>query len=250
VSNVTSDQLRAAQAITTIESVENLYNARERASTSVLELCERDGVPFLTFHPLGLGALTDDASPLAAIATELHASPAQVALAWLLGHSPVILPIPGTTSVAHLEETSPPPGYNCPPTRLSGLARRPPDEVSHHTFAIRKIPQEHFHGLAAATPRRPRRNRLLACIKSTNGFTRPLPTLVCIALAVIAVYPLTLAMRDLPVGTAYAVFTGLGAVGATTLGILIYRDPPTLGRLSAIGLITAGLITARLVSPG
>jgi pyridoxine 4-dehydrogenase len=104
VSNVTSDQLQAAQAITAIASVENLYNARERASTSVLEACERDGLPFLPFHPLGLGALAGGAGPLADIATELHVSPAQVALAWLLGRSPVILPIPGTTSVAHLEE--------------------------------------------------------------------------------------------------------------------------------------------------
>jgi aryl-alcohol dehydrogenase-like predicted oxidoreductase len=104
VSNVTSDQLRAAQSITTIASVENLYNARERASASVLAACERDGVIFLPFHPLGLGALAGVGSPLADVATELHVSPAQVALAWLLGRSPVILPIPGTTSVAHLEE--------------------------------------------------------------------------------------------------------------------------------------------------
>jgi len=104
VSNVTSDQLRSAQAITAIESVENLYNARERASASVLEACERDGLLFLPFHPLGLGALAGSDSPLANVATELHVSPAQVALAWLLGRSPAILPIPGTTSVAHLEE--------------------------------------------------------------------------------------------------------------------------------------------------
>jgi quaternary ammonium compound-resistance protein SugE len=87
-------------------------------------------------------------------------------------------------------------------------------------------------------------------IKPTDGFTRPLPTLVCFLLAVTAVYPLTLAMRDLPVGTAYAVFTGFGAVGAITLGIVVYRDPLTLGRLAAMGLLIAGLITARLVSPG
>jgi pyridoxine 4-dehydrogenase len=104
VSNVTSDQLRAAQAITTIVSVENLYNARVLASTSVLEICEREGLLFLPFHPLGLGALAGVDSPLADIATEMHVSPAQVALAWLLERSPVILPIPGTTSVAHLEE--------------------------------------------------------------------------------------------------------------------------------------------------
>lgn len=70
----------------------------------MLEVCERDGLPFLPFHPLGLGALTGSDSPLADIATELQVSPAQVALSWLLGRSPVILPIPGTTSITHLEE--------------------------------------------------------------------------------------------------------------------------------------------------
>lgn len=70
----------------------------------MLQACERDGLAFLPFHPLGLGALAGGDGPLADVATELHVSPAQVALAWLLGRSPVILPIPGTTSVAHLEE--------------------------------------------------------------------------------------------------------------------------------------------------
>lgn len=79
-------------------------------------------------------------------------------------------------------------------------------------------------------------------IKPTEGFTRPLPTLLCLALAVAAVYPLTLAMRDIPVGTAYAVFTGLGATGAVTLGILIYGDPITALRVTGITLVVSGVV--------
>jgi quaternary ammonium compound-resistance protein SugE len=85
-------------------------------------------------------------------------------------------------------------------------------------------------------------------IKPTENFTRPLPTLLCLALAAAAVYPLTLAMRGIPVGTAYAVFTGIGAVGAIALGVLLNHDPVTPGRLGALALIVAGIVLARLVS--
>jgi quaternary ammonium compound-resistance protein SugE len=85
-------------------------------------------------------------------------------------------------------------------------------------------------------------------IKPTENFTRPLPTLVCLALAAAAVYPLTLAMRAIPVGTAYAAFTGIGAVGAITLGVVVNHDPVTAGRLAALALIVAGVALARLVS--
>ena len=79
-------------------------------------------------------------------------------------------------------------------------------------------------------------------IKPTEGFTRPWPTLLCLALAVAAVYPLTLAMRDIPVGTAYAVFTGLGATGAILLGIVIYGDPVTALRLTGTTLVISGVV--------
>lgn len=82
-------------------------------------------------------------------------------------------------------------------------------------------------------------------IRPTESFTRPLPTLLCFLLAVAAVYPLTLALRELPVGTAYAVFTGIGAAGAVTLGILLSGDPVELGRITAIVLIVTGVIIAR-----
>lgn len=81
-------------------------------------------------------------------------------------------------------------------------------------------------------------------IKPTENFTRPLPTLLCFTLGVAAVYPLTLAMRTIPVGTAYAVFTGIGAAGAITLGVIINHDPVTVGRLAALALIVAGVILA------
>jgi len=83
-------------------------------------------------------------------------------------------------------------------------------------------------------------------IKPTATFTRFWPTVLCVALGVTSVYLLSRAMRDLPVGTAYAVFTGIGSVGAVALGIVLYKDPLTLGRLVAVGLIVAGVLAARL----
>ncbi|HEX2284476.1 MAG TPA: multidrug efflux SMR transporter [Mycobacterium sp.] len=82
-------------------------------------------------------------------------------------------------------------------------------------------------------------------IKPTEGFTRPLPTVLCFALAVAAVYPLTLAMQTIPVGTAYAVFTGIGATGAVVLGIVIYGDPLTALRLVGITLVVTGVLILR-----
>lgn len=82
-------------------------------------------------------------------------------------------------------------------------------------------------------------------IKPTENFTRPLPTLLCIALMAAAVYLLSLAMNTLPVGTAYAVFTGIGAIGAITLGVLVYRDPLSLGRIIALAMIVGGVVIAR-----
>lgn len=85
-------------------------------------------------------------------------------------------------------------------------------------------------------------------IKPTENFTRPLPTLVCVVLGVTAVYLLSLAMRTLPVGTAYAVFTGIGAVGAIALGVVLYRDPLTWGRFLALALIVGGVVLARVTA--
>ncbi|GLZ08538.1 QacE family quaternary ammonium compound efflux SMR transporter [Actinomadura sp. NBRC 104412] len=86
-------------------------------------------------------------------------------------------------------------------------------------------------------------------IKPTENFTRPLPTALCFVLGAIAVYLLSHAMKTLPVGTAYAVFTGIGAVGAITLGILVQRDPFTTGRMAALALIVSGIVLARVTNP-
>ncbi len=85
-------------------------------------------------------------------------------------------------------------------------------------------------------------------IKPTENFTRLWPTVLCFVLAAAAVYLLSLAMRTLPVGTAYAVFTGIGAVGAIVLGVVLYRDPMTWGRFAALALIVGGVVLARVTA--
>ncbi len=85
-------------------------------------------------------------------------------------------------------------------------------------------------------------------IEPTKGFTRLGPTVLCLVLGVSAVYLLTFALRTLPIGTAYAVFTGIGAVGTVALGILISGDPATAGRLIPIALIVVGVVSLRLFS--
>jgi len=83
-------------------------------------------------------------------------------------------------------------------------------------------------------------------IKPTQNFTRPLPTLLCLILMALAVWLLSVAMNTLPVGTAYAVFTGIGAAGAITLGIVLHDDPVSVGRMVALGMIVGGVVLARL----
>jgi pyridoxine 4-dehydrogenase len=104
LSNVTVDQLREAQEIVPIVSVQNRYNIVERDDEDVLEACAADGLAFIPWFPLKTGELAKGGGAVAEVAGAHDATPAQVALAWLLRHSPVMLPIPGTSSVAHLEE--------------------------------------------------------------------------------------------------------------------------------------------------
>ncbi|MGI5488524.1 DMT family transporter [Microtetraspora malaysiensis] len=85
-------------------------------------------------------------------------------------------------------------------------------------------------------------------IKPTHNFTRPLPTLICLVLMAAAVWLLSQAMNVLPVGTAYAVFTGIGAVGAITFGIVVNDDPVSVGRLAALALIVGGIVLARVTT--
>jgi pyridoxine 4-dehydrogenase len=104
VSEVSVEELQAAREITEIVSVQNLYNLTNRKSQDVLEYAEANGIAFIPWFPIATGDLARPDSPVAAVADELDATPSQVALAWLLRKSPVILPIPGTKSVEHLTE--------------------------------------------------------------------------------------------------------------------------------------------------
>lgn len=103
VSNVDVAQLERARKLVTVVSVQNEYNLENRSSEDVLERCEKLGIAFLPWYPLGAGAALRT-SKVKAIAKRLGATPAQVAIAWLLARSPVMLPIPGTSSIQHLEE--------------------------------------------------------------------------------------------------------------------------------------------------
>ncbi|MCU1344344.1 MAG: putative oxidoreductase [Acidimicrobiia bacterium] len=103
VSNVSVEQLAMARELCDVVLVENRYNTGERVSEDVLRICEQEGLAFLPWQPIVLEG-TAAAAPAEAIALRLGASVQQVAIAWLLRHSPVIVPIPGTSSVAHLDE--------------------------------------------------------------------------------------------------------------------------------------------------
>ena len=104
VSNVSVEELERARAVVDVVTVQNRYNLTERHSESVLEACERDGLGFIPWFPLAIGELARPGGPLDDLARRHDAAPGQLALAWLLARSPVMLPIPGTASVEHLEE--------------------------------------------------------------------------------------------------------------------------------------------------
>jgi aryl-alcohol dehydrogenase-like predicted oxidoreductase len=87
-----------------VATVQNLYDVADRSSEDVLEHCEANGIGFIPWFPLAAGDLAGPEGPVAEVARRHGATPGQVALAWLLHRSPVVLPIPGTGSVAHLEE--------------------------------------------------------------------------------------------------------------------------------------------------
>ncbi|HLX81026.1 MAG TPA: aldo/keto reductase [Burkholderiales bacterium] len=103
LSNVSVKQLEEARRICPIVSVQNQYNLEDMSSENVLKACERLGIAFLPWYPLGAGSALKSAK-VKNLAKSLKAGPAQILLAWLLAKSPVMLPIPGTASIAHLEE--------------------------------------------------------------------------------------------------------------------------------------------------
>jgi aryl-alcohol dehydrogenase-like predicted oxidoreductase len=104
LSNVSVRELRRVLALTPVVSVQNLYNLTNRSSAGVLDFCAENGIGFIPWIPIASGALAGADSPVASIARSNGATPAQLALAWLLRRSPVMLPIPGTSKVDHLEE--------------------------------------------------------------------------------------------------------------------------------------------------
>jgi aryl-alcohol dehydrogenase-like predicted oxidoreductase len=104
LSEVSVTQIQHARTIVPIVSVQNRYSITDRGSEDVLEYCEQEKLGFIPWFPLAAGRVSRFESPIGRIAARWNATPSQVALAWLLGRSPVILPIPGTSRLEHLEE--------------------------------------------------------------------------------------------------------------------------------------------------
>jgi pyridoxine 4-dehydrogenase len=104
LSEVSVAQIEHAQTIVPVVSVQNRYSVADRGSEDVLEYCEKKNIGFIPWFPLAAGRVSGANSPIARVAEQFKASPSQVALAWLLARSPVMLPIPGTSKVEHLEE--------------------------------------------------------------------------------------------------------------------------------------------------
>ena len=104
LSNVTVADIEAASKVFNVATVQNRYNLVDRGSEDVLDYCERQGIGFIPWFPLAAGRLAEVGSILDAVANAHNATPGQIALAWVLKRSPVMLPIPGTSKVMHLEE--------------------------------------------------------------------------------------------------------------------------------------------------
>lgn len=104
LSQVTVEEIEAAQRIFPVATVQNRYNLSDRADEAVLDYCAANGIGFIPWFPLAAGSLAQPGGIVDTIAHAHGATPGQIALAWLLRHSPVMLPIPGTSKVAHLEE--------------------------------------------------------------------------------------------------------------------------------------------------
>jgi len=121
LSEVSTEEIEAASRHFRVATVQNRYNLTDRGSEDVLDYCEAHGIGFIPWAPVSAGKLTEPGSPLANAARRLGASPAQVALAWLLRRSKVMLPIPGTGSVEHLEENVAAAGLQLDDNAYAGL---------------------------------------------------------------------------------------------------------------------------------
>ena len=106
LSEVSVDEIEAARSVFEVATVQNEYNLTNRKSEAVLDHCEQHGIGFIPWFPLAAGTLAEPGGAVAEIADAHDATTGQVALAWLLGRSPVMLPIPGTGSIAHLRENA------------------------------------------------------------------------------------------------------------------------------------------------
>jgi aryl-alcohol dehydrogenase-like predicted oxidoreductase len=124
LSNVSTDQLARAQRIVSIVSVQNRYNLADRSSEDVLRACERENIGFIPWAPIAVDEASKLGSALQRIAQHHDASPTEIALAWLLHHSSVMLPIPGTSAVAHLEENLAAAGIKLSQQEMEQLDRR------------------------------------------------------------------------------------------------------------------------------
>jgi pyridoxine 4-dehydrogenase len=122
ISNVTVAEAERAAAVVPVVSVQNRYSLADRGSDDVLDWCERRAIAFLPWFPLAAGDLAKPGGALEEVAASHHASAAQVALAWLLARSPGVLPIPGTSSVEHLEENVAAAGITLGPDEMARLA--------------------------------------------------------------------------------------------------------------------------------
>jgi pyridoxine 4-dehydrogenase len=129
LSNVTTEQVERAQKLTRIVSVQNRYSVFERTSEPVLEFCSGEEIAFLPWRPVEGGTLAA-AGVVAEIARRNRATLSQVALAWLLAHSPVMLPIPGTSKVAHLEENLGAVALDLAPSELAEIDKVAPEPTS------------------------------------------------------------------------------------------------------------------------
>jgi pyridoxine 4-dehydrogenase len=121
LSNVTEDQLRRAQRLTPIVSIQNRYNVDDRRSESLVDLCEQEDLVFLPWAPI---QDLDNDRPVQDLAQRYHATPRQIVLAWMLARSPSILPIPGTGSVAHLEDNVAAAAIKLTPAEVASLTSR------------------------------------------------------------------------------------------------------------------------------
>lgn len=122
LSEVSVAEIEAARKIVPIVSVQNLYNLVERKSEDVLDYCDRQAIGFIPWFPIASGKLAEPGGPVDDVARATGATPSQVALAWLLHRSPVMLPIPGTGSVAHLEENCGAAGLSLSPAQIAELS--------------------------------------------------------------------------------------------------------------------------------